>query len=71
MPTMHKNLALLRVADVRVFDEIRAVYPLDEVIVGWLSPTEAVLDPHRMRALIETLEQRGLGALVRRAGAPT
>lgn len=69
MTTLHKNLALLRVADVKVLDEIRAVYPLDDLVLGWVSPTEAVLDPQRLKGLIETLEARGIGALVRRAGA--
>lgn len=69
MTTLHKNLALLRVADVKVLDEIRAIYPLDDVVLGWVSPTEAVLDPHRLKGLLQALEARGLGALVRRAGA--
>ncbi|MFZ5480696.1 MAG: hypothetical protein ACOZNI_28300 [Myxococcota bacterium] len=64
---LHRNVAVLRVADPHVFDEIRAVLPLDEHVVGWISPTEAVLDPARMKGLIDVLEARGMGALVKRA----
>jgi hypothetical protein len=64
---VHRNVAVLRVADPHVFDEIRAVLPLDEHVVGWISPTEAVLDPARMKGLIDVLEARGMGALVKRA----
>jgi hypothetical protein len=64
---VHRNVAVLRVADPHVFDEIRAVLPLDEHVVGWISPTEAVLDPARMKGLIDGLEARGMGALVKRA----
>lgn len=69
MSTLHKGLAVLRVADTGVLDEIRAVLPLDEHVLGWISPTEAVLDPQRLKPLLETLEARGMTALVRRAGA--
>lgn len=65
---LHKNLAVLRVADPAVLDEIRAVVPLDEHVVGWISPTEAVLDPQRLKSLLDGLEARGMGAMVRRAG---
>ena len=68
MSIIHRNLAVLRVADVGVLDEIRAVLPLEEHVIGWLSPTEAVLDPQRLRVLLDALEARGMGALVRRAG---
>lgn len=67
--TLHKNLAVLRVADPGVLDEIRAVAPLDDHVIGWISPTEAVLDPARMKPLLDTLEARGMGAMVRRAGS--
>jgi glycine/D-amino acid oxidase-like deaminating enzyme len=69
MPVLHHNVALLRVADPGVIEEIRAVLPLDAYVVGWISPTEAVLDPAELKTLLEALEARGLGALVRRPGA--
>ncbi len=68
MSIIHRNVAVLRVADPGVFDEIRAVLPLDVHVMGWISPTEAVLDPHELKPLLEALEARGMGALVRRTG---
>ncbi len=66
--TIHRNLAVLRVAEPHTFDEIRAVAPLDAAVLGWVSPTEAVLDPQRLKALLDALEAKGMAALVRRAG---
>lgn len=68
MPILHHNVAVLRVADSGVFDEIRAVLPLDVHVIGWISPTEAVLDPSELKPLLDALEARGMGALVRRTG---
>lgn len=68
MPILHHNVAVLRVADPGVFDEIRAVLPLDVHVIGWISPTEAVLDPSELKPLLDALEARGMGALVRRTG---
>jgi hypothetical protein len=68
MPVIHHNLAVLRVADPGVFDEIRAVLPLDNHVIGWISSTEAVLDPQELRPFLDALEARGMGALVRRSG---
>jgi hypothetical protein len=70
MNTIHRNLAILRVGDVRAFDEIRAVVDLDDHVLGWLSPSEAVVDPHTLRELLAVLEARGLSPLVRRAREP-
>lgn len=64
---VHKNLAVLRVSDPHVFEEIRAVLPLDEHLLGWISPTEAVVDPASLRWLLDTLELKGMKALVRKA----
>jgi hypothetical protein len=38
-------------------------------VVGWLSPTEAVIDPARLRPLLDRLEAVGMAALVRREGS--
>lgn len=65
---VHKNLAVIRVADPHVFEEIRAVLPLDDFVLGTLSPTEALIDPRRTRELVSRLEQRGLTTLVRKIG---
>ena len=70
MSVIHRNVAVLRVADPGVFDEIRAVLPLDVHVMGWISPTEAVLDPQELKVLLDGLEARGMGALVRRTGPP-
>jgi hypothetical protein len=67
--TVHRNVAVLRVADPHTFDEIRAIAPLDDHVIGWISPTEAVLDPLRLRGLLDALDARGMGAMVRRGTA--
>lgn len=64
----HQDVALLRVSDPSVLAEIRAVVPLDDYVLGWISPTEAVIDPASIRALQEGLDARGIAALVMRAG---
>ena len=69
MNTLHRNVALLRVSDARALAEIRAVVDLDDAVMGWLSETEAVIDPHALKDLLADLDARGLSALVRRAGA--
>lgn len=63
---LHRNVALLRVADAQALAEIRALVPLDTYVIGELSPTELVIDPSRVRALVELLENRGLTALIRK-----
>jgi hypothetical protein len=63
---LHKNLALLRVGEPSVIDELRAVVDLEDHVLGWVSDTEAVLDPHTLRELMAALEARGMSALVRR-----
>jgi hypothetical protein len=69
MTILHRNLALLRVVDVGVLDEIRAVAPLDDYVLGSLSPTEILVDPQRLKSLLEVLEARGMAALVKRVGS--
>lgn len=63
---LHRNLAVLRVAEARIWDELRAVIPLDDHIVGWVSPTEAVLNPGQIKTLMSQLESRGLAPLIKR-----
>ncbi|MBM4391190.1 MAG: hypothetical protein FJ090_08715 [Deltaproteobacteria bacterium] len=69
MNTLHRNVAILRVIDPRALGELRAVADLDEHVMGWISETEAVIDPHSLKDLLAVLDARGLSALVRRAGA--
>ncbi len=65
-PILHKNLALLRVGEPAVIAELRAAVNLDDHVLGWVSETEAVLDPHMLKDLLAALEARGMSALVRR-----
>lgn len=68
MNTIHKNVAILRLGDARTLGEVRALVDLDEHVLGWISETEAVIDPHTLKDLVAALDARGLSALVRRAG---
>lgn len=63
---VHKNVAVLRVSDPKVFAEIRAVVPLDDYVLGRLSDTELVIDPARMKELLSRLDAKGLQPLVKR-----
>ncbi len=63
---LHRNLAVLKVSEPGLLDAVRAVLPLEDHVIGWLSPTEAVIDPEKLRSLLDVLEAAGLGALVRR-----
>ena len=65
---IHRNVAVLRVSEPGVLEEIRAVTRFDDHVLGWISPTEVVLDPARLKPLLDILEARGMSALVRRAG---
>lgn len=66
---LHRDVAVLRVTDAQALVELRALLPLDDFVIGEISPTELVLDPVRVRTLTELLEARGLTALVRRLQA--
>lgn len=66
MTTLHRNVAVLRVADAQALAELRALVPLDNFVIGEISPTELVLDPNRVRELQEALEARGLSPLLRK-----
>ena len=63
---LHRNLAVLRVADAIVLHELRMLVPIEEYVLGEVSPTELVIDPARLRALLDLLEARGLSAMIRR-----
>jgi len=63
---LHRNVAIMRVADPTVLREVRALVPLEGFVVGEISPTELVVDPSRLRALTELLESRGMSPLIRR-----
>ena len=64
---LHRDVAVLKVEDPGVFDEIRAVLPLEDFVLGQLSDTELVIDPRRVRELSARLEGRGMTPLVKKA----
>ena len=66
-PIVHRNVALLRVEDAKVLDEIRAVLPLDDYVLARVSETELVLDPRRVKELNDILTARGMAPLLKRA----
>jgi len=64
---LHRDVAVLKVEDPSVFDEIRAVVPLEDFVLGELSDTELVIDPRRVGELRARLESRGMAPLVKKA----
>jgi len=62
----HRHTALLKVSEARVFEEIRAVLPLEDYVLAWVSPTELVIDPARIGELAQRLADRGLAPLLKR-----
>ncbi len=64
---LHRDVAVLQVEDPQVFDEIRAVLPLEDYVLGQLSETELVVDPRRVKELAARLESRGMTPLVKKA----
>jgi hypothetical protein len=66
---LHRNLAVLEISEDGLLEAVRRVVDLDTYVVGWLSPTEAVIDPARLRPLLDRLEAVGMAALVRREGS--
>lgn len=65
---LHRNLAVLEIGEEGLLDAVRSVVDLDAYVIGWLSPSEAVVDPARLRELLDRLEAVGMAALVRRDG---
>jgi hypothetical protein len=63
---VHRDLAVLAVSEIAVFDEIRAILPLDDYALAWLSPTEMIIDPARVGELNGRLAERGMAPLMRR-----
>ena len=64
---VHHNLAVLEVAEPKVLDELKALLPLEDYVLAELSETELVVDPRRVKELVEILESRGMAPLVTRA----
>ena len=56
----HRNLAVLKVSEAGLLDAVRAILPLEDHVIGWLSPTEAVIDPEKLRSLLDALEAAGM-----------
>lgn len=69
-PIVHRQVALLKVSDPKVIDEVRAVVPLDEFVLAWVSPSEVVVDPARVGELFQRLSDRGLAPLMKRVQSP-
>ncbi len=67
-PLVHKNVAVLRVSDAEALREMELVVSIDDFVIGRISETEIVVDPSRVKALVELLESRGIAPLVRRIG---
>jgi hypothetical protein len=65
---LHRNVAVIEVEDAHVFKEIRALIPLDNYALGALSETELIVDPRRLKELLDQLVEKGLAPLVRRSG---
>lgn len=66
----HRQVALLRVADARVLEEIRALVPLEDFALAVVSPTEVVIDPARLGELAQRLSDRGISPLMKRLQGP-
>ena len=66
-PIAHRHVAVLRVAEPKVLDEIRAIVALDQFVIGVVSETELVIDPSRVGQLASALAERGLSPLMKRS----
>jgi hypothetical protein len=64
---LHRGVALLEVGDPHLLEEIRAVLPLDDFLMGRLSDSEWVVDPKRVKELSDLLKAKGMRPLIRRA----
>ncbi len=64
---LHRGVALLAVEDPHLLEEIRAVLPLEEFLMGRISDSEWVVDPKRVKELSDLLEAKGMRPLIRRA----
>ena len=64
---LHQGVALLEVGDPHLLEEIRAVLPLDEFLMGRISQSEWVVDPKRVKELSDLLQAKGMRPLIRRA----
>ncbi|MCP4806865.1 MAG: hypothetical protein GY913_02090 [Proteobacteria bacterium] len=63
---VHRNVALLKVSDPKVLDEVRAVVPLDDYVLAVVNETELVIDPQRLKDLNDALIARGMTPLLKR-----
>jgi hypothetical protein len=66
-PVAHRHVAVLKVADPKVLDEVRAIVALDQFVIGVVSETELVIDPSRVGQLASALAERGMAPLMKRA----
>lgn len=68
-PVVHRKVALLRVAEPRVLEEVRLLLPLDDFAIAVVSDTEIAIDPSRLGELASLLSERGFAPLMKRATA--
>jgi hypothetical protein len=68
-PIAHRHVAVLKVSEPKVLDELRAIVPLDEYVLAVASETELVIDPSRVGQLASALAERGMAPLMKRARA--
>jgi len=63
---VHNNVALLQVESLEILSEIRSTVPLDEFVVGQVSPTELIVNPKKIAELNKLLSAAGLQPLLRK-----
>ncbi len=66
-PIVHEGLAILRVSEPAVLDEVAAAIDLTDFVIGRLSDCELIIDPARLGQLSNLLAERGLPPLVRKS----
>lgn len=62
----HRHVAILRVSEPKVLDELAAVVALEEYVLARVSETEIVVDPSRVGQLASALAERGMAPLMKR-----
>jgi hypothetical protein len=66
-PIVHRELCLLVLDSPELVAELRASAGLDQLVLAWLDPVRALVDPARITELSARLGARGAAPLVRRA----
>ena len=66
---VHRGALLLQLASAAERAELQALVGLEPFVVGELSPLELLIDPQRLRELLDRMEERGIRPLMSREGA--